>query len=242
MTQEGSRRLLTFRLDTERRQRLRARLAREGRTMSEVVTSGLRQYVQHARHREERGDGGGTPVLPERIAARLRELRSSGRSELLSATLAALHEAGWPLRPLAEDYDVTQAAVEHLLGRYGALAEDVLRLVRADSGLGRPLAEGHPYLRAEVAYAVTHESALHVEDVLMRRTRLFIEAADGGAGAAADVAAIMGRLLGWSRRRRAAEIRRYLDLLETERVVPAAPAAGVPSAGEPVVGTLAAAG
>jgi glycerol-3-phosphate dehydrogenase len=147
---------------------------------------------------------------------------------------------------LAEDYDVTQAAVEHLLGRYGVLAEDVLRLVRADSGLGRPLAEGHPYLRAEVAYAVTHESALHVEDVLMRRTRLFIEAADGGAGAAADVAAIMGRLLGWSRRRRAAEIRRYLDLLETERVVPAvaavagasAPAAGVPSADDPAVGVL----
>ena len=57
MTAEGSRRLLTFRLDTERRQRLRARLAREGRTMSEVVTSGLRQYVQHARHRDERGHG-----------------------------------------------------------------------------------------------------------------------------------------------------------------------------------------
>jgi glycerol-3-phosphate dehydrogenase len=126
---------------------------------------------------------------------------------------------------LAEDYDVTQAAVEHLLGRYGVLAEDVLRLVRADSGLGRPLAEGHPYLRAEVAYAVTHESALHVEDVLMRRTRLFIEAADGGAGAAADVAAIMGRLLGWSRRRRAAEARRYLDLLEGEQPVLALAAA-----------------
>jgi glycerol-3-phosphate dehydrogenase len=147
---------------------------------------------------------------------------------------------------LAEDYDVTQAAVAHLLGRYGALAEDVLSLVRADSGLARPLAEGHPYLRAEVAYAVTHESALHVEDVLMRRTRLFIETADGGAGAAADVAAIMGRLLGWSRRRRAAEIRRYLDLLEPERVVPAvaavagasAPAAGVPSADDQAVGVL----
>ena len=45
MNSEGARRLLTFRLDQERRQRLRARLAREGRTMSEVVTNGLRQYV-----------------------------------------------------------------------------------------------------------------------------------------------------------------------------------------------------
>ncbi|HEV2536956.1 MAG TPA: glycerol-3-phosphate dehydrogenase [Streptosporangiaceae bacterium] len=143
---------------------------------------------------------------------------------------------------LAEDYGVPHEAVEHLLGRYGTLAEEVLELVRTDPALARPLAEGHPYLRAEVSYAVTHENALHVEDVLMRRTRLFIEAADGGAGAAADVAAIMGRLLGWSRRRRAAETRRYLELLEAERVVPAAAAGpAAPAVAEPALGALAAA-
>jgi glycerol-3-phosphate dehydrogenase len=125
---------------------------------------------------------------------------------------AVQHAAG----RLAEDYGVSRATVEHLLGRYGTLAEEVLGLVRADPGLARPMAEGHPYLRAEVAYAVTHENALHVEDVLMRRTRLFIESADSGAGPAADVSAIMGRLLGWSRRRRAAETRRYLDLVASE--------------------------
>ena len=120
---------------------------------------------------------------------------------------------------LAEDYGVSRAAVEHLLGRYGTLAEELLNLTRSDAGLARPLAEGHPYLRAEVAYAVTHENALHVEDVLMRRTRLFIESADAGASAAADVAAIMGRLLGWSRRRRVAETLRYLDLIAAEQTV-----------------------
>ena len=78
---------------------------------------------------------------------------------------------------LAEDYGVGPATVEHLLSRYGTLTVEVLELVRADAGLARPLAEGHPYLRAEVAYAVTCENALHVEDVLMRRTRLFIEPA-----------------------------------------------------------------
>ena len=129
---------------------------------------------------------------------------------------------------LAEDYGVTRAAVEHLLGRYGTLAEEVLHPIRADAGLARPLAEPHPYLRAEVAYAVTHESALHVEDVLMRRTRLFIESADAGVGAAAEVSAIMGRLLGWSRRRRAAETRRYLDLVEAEQTVTAMDSDPVP--------------
>jgi predicted HicB family RNase H-like nuclease len=116
---QGHRLLLTFRLDPEQRQRLKTRLAREGRTMSEVVTHGLRQYVQHARH----GDGprltsspaprsDGKLVLPDRVAARLRELRSTGHSELLSATLAALHEAGWPLRPLAEALGISRQAVQ----------------------------------------------------------------------------------------------------------------------------------
>jgi antitoxin component of RelBE/YafQ-DinJ toxin-antitoxin module len=104
--------LLTFRLDQELRQRLRARLAREGRTMSEVVTHGLRQYVQYARRRGRRGSPEGSPVLPERIAARLRELRSAGHSDLLSATLAALNQAGWPLRPLADALGISRQAVQ----------------------------------------------------------------------------------------------------------------------------------
>jgi antitoxin component of RelBE/YafQ-DinJ toxin-antitoxin module len=122
----GSRRLLlTFRLDQEQRRRLRARLAREGRTMSEVVTHGLRQYVQRARHPDGAGrpaakpsasDPGGL-VLPDRVAAWLRELRSSGRSELLSATLAALSEAGWPLRPLAEALGISKQAVQGRIRR-----------------------------------------------------------------------------------------------------------------------------
>ena len=62
-------------------------------------------------------------VLPERIAARLRELRSSGRSELLSATLAALHEAGWPLRPLAEALGISKQAVQARVRRRGPGAE-----------------------------------------------------------------------------------------------------------------------
>ncbi|HEY1625818.1 MAG TPA: glycerol-3-phosphate dehydrogenase/oxidase [Streptosporangiaceae bacterium] len=120
---------------------------------------------------------------------------------------------------LAEDYAVPETAVTHLLSRYGSVCADVLDLVRSDRDLARPLVSGHPYLRAEVAYAVTHEGALHVEDVLVRRTRLYIESADSGAAAAEDVASIMGKHLGWHRRRRAAEISRYLDLIAAEQAV-----------------------
>jgi glycerol-3-phosphate dehydrogenase len=167
-------------------------------------------------------------VIDAAVADFGREVPGSvtGQVPLLGADgLAAVQPAAGRL---AEDYGVPREAVEHLLDRYGTRAEEVLRLARADAGLARPLAQGHPYLRAEVAYAVTHENALHVEDVLMRRTRLFIESADAGAGAAADVAAIMGRLLGWSRRRRGAETRRYLDLVRAEQPLPALESGLVP--------------
>ena len=117
---------------------------------------------------------------------------------------------------LAEDYGVPRAAVEHLLDRYGTLSEEVLELIRDDPALAQPVAAGHPYLGAEVAYAVTHEGALHVEDVLVRRVRLFIETGAYGAEAVGPVTDIMGGLLGWDRRRRAAETEQYLELLQAD--------------------------
>jgi glycerol-3-phosphate dehydrogenase len=125
---------------------------------------------------------------------------------------------------LAADYDVPPAVTAHLIARYGSLAPEVLDLIRADKTLGRPLVDGHPYVRAEVAYAVTHEGALHVEDVLARRVRLLIESADAGAAAAPEVVTIMAGLLGWHRRRRAAELQRYLGFAAANSAALRAPA------------------
>ena len=113
---------------------------------------------------------------------------------------------------------------EHLIARYGSLATELLDLIRADRMLGQPLLGGFRYLRAEVAYAVSHEGALHVEDVLARRVRLLIESPDAGASAAPEVVAIMAGLLGWNRRRRAIELRRYQDFAAANAAALTAPA------------------
>ena len=125
---------------------------------------------------------------------------------------------------LAADYDVPPEVAGHLIARYGSLATEVLDLIRADKALARPLLPGYPYLRAEVAYAVTCEGALHPEDVLARRVRLLIESADAGLSAAPEVVAIMAGLLGWNRRRRAAELRRYQDYAAANSAALRAPA------------------
>ena len=134
---------------------------------------------------------------------------------------------------LASDYDVPAAVTAHLIARYGSLATEVLDLIHDDKTLARPLVEGHAYLRAEVAYAVTHEGALHAEDVLARRVRLLIESSDAGLSAAPEVTAIMAGLLGWNRRRRTAELRRYRDYATANAAALRAPAP-LPEAQAPV--------
>jgi antitoxin component of RelBE/YafQ-DinJ toxin-antitoxin module len=211
---KGPRRLLTFRLDQEQRQRLRARLAREGRTMSEVVTHGLRQYVQHARHRDGLpgvdGQGAGgrrragagvaaaaaagawaragrvAPVLPERVAARLRELRSSGRSELLSATLAALTEAGWPLRSLAEALGISRQAVQ---ARVRRLTPAALR----DAAV--PCEPPPPFPQRRMASAAGLRPHLTIKIDHTLRASAHRAAADEGSSLTQVVEAILDRYL-----------------------------------------------
>ena len=48
------------------------------------------------------------------------------------------------------------------------------RRIEQDASLAEPIPGAEPYLKAEVVYAVTHEGALHLEDVLTRRTRISI--------------------------------------------------------------------
>ncbi len=86
----------------------------------------------------------------------------------------------------------------------------------ADLGLLRPLVPDRVFLEAEVAWAVRHESALSLDDVLARRTRLAQELPDRGAAIAPRVAAIMGAELGWGETRQAREVEAYLATARRE--------------------------
>jgi glycerol-3-phosphate dehydrogenase len=99
---------------------------------------------------------------------------------------------------LAHRYGVHVARIEHLLGRYGSLATEVLEMVDADPTLGEPLAGAQDHLRAEIVYAASHEGARHLDDLLARRTRISIETFDRGVGAMEEAARLAAPVLGWS--------------------------------------------
>ncbi|MER5475436.1 glycerol-3-phosphate dehydrogenase/oxidase [Streptomyces sp. NPDC002734] len=107
--------------------------------------------------------------------------------------------------------------VEHLLNRYGSLAEEVLELIAQDPSLGTPLGGADDYLRGEVVYAVTHEGALHLDDVMTRRTRISIETFDRGTRSAREAAELMAPVLGWDEEKKEREIEHYEKRVEAER-------------------------
>ena len=107
--------------------------------------------------------------------------------------------------------------IDHLLGRYGGLIDEVLDLIRDRPELGEGLSGAEHYLAAEVVYAVTHEGARHLDDVLTRRTRVSIETFDRGVHAARPAAELMAHALGWDAARTDDEVDHYLRRVEAEK-------------------------
>jgi glycerol-3-phosphate dehydrogenase len=118
---------------------------------------------------------------------------------------------------LATESGLHVARIEHLLHRYGSRIHELLELVAARPELREPLPEADAYLAVEALYAVSHEGALHVDDVLARRTRISIESWDRGVAAARPVARLMAEVLGWSDADVAREVAIYEGRVQAER-------------------------
>ena len=110
-----------------------------------------------------------------------------------------------------------------LRSRHGACADEVVKLAQADPALSAPLAGADRYIAAEAVHAVTHQGALDLDDILSRRTRVSIEAADRGRAAATEIAPLVAPALGWSEGRAAEEVDRFVRLRDAEEAAEAAP-------------------
>ena len=128
------------------------------------------------------------------------------------------YHASWNRRhQIARDSGLHVARVEHLLRRHGSKTRDLLAMIAARPELAEPLEGADDYLAVEVRYAASHEGALHLDDVLTRRTRVSIETWDRGVAAAKPAATLMGEVLGWDEATMTREVDHYLARVEAER-------------------------
>jgi glycerol-3-phosphate dehydrogenase len=159
-------------------------------------------------------------------------------------TRADVHGVTAGLRPLVADAaraDTTRISRRHRVEQplpwlttiaggkyttYRVMAADLVDAVqRALGRRGDSVTREIPLLAGEntVGFACTHEGALHLDDVLERRTRTALTAPDRGLSAAAPVAAEMAAALGWSAERTRTEVDAYRARVAAARAAEAEP-------------------
>ncbi|MGH3097990.1 MAG: glycerol-3-phosphate dehydrogenase/oxidase [Streptosporangiales bacterium] len=148
--------------------------------------------------------------LPGRVP-----VTGSDRTPLVGATGFTVR---WNERlRLSAQHRLHVARIEHLLRRYGTLIDELLALIDERPELGEPIDGADSYLKVEAVYAASHEGALHVEDILTRRTRVSIETWDRGVEAAGCVARLVAPILGWDADEEGREVENYRLRVEAER-------------------------
>ena len=145
------------------------------------------------------------PTVPESVTRDVRIVGADGYEALKNSR-----------RTLSRRSGLDVAVIDHLLDRYGALVQDLFDLVRERPELAEPVPGAEPYIKAEVVYAVQSEGALHLEDVLVRRTRISFETPDRGVAAAEAVVGLIGDELGWDDAARDHELTTYRARVDAE--------------------------
>ncbi|MGV9825170.1 glycerol-3-phosphate dehydrogenase/oxidase [Gordonia sp. NPDC003429] len=104
---------------------------------------------------------------------------------------------------------------DQLLTRYGTRAAEVIERVAAGPDSALPASE---LSTAELRYMIEVEQAVHISDILLRRTDLaFLGAVN--AAVLAELADAMAEILGWDAQRRASEIEDAVAGLRTDHLV-----------------------
>jgi glycerol-3-phosphate dehydrogenase len=118
---------------------------------------------------------------------------------------------------LAQRWGIPHFRAEHLLNRFGSLTPEVLALAADAPELLQPVPGAEEYLMVEMVWGVAHEGALHLDDLLARRTRISIETPHRGVESAEPVARAVAGVLGWDAERIANEVESYRARVEAER-------------------------
>ncbi|MCV7302566.1 glycerol-3-phosphate dehydrogenase/oxidase [Mycobacterium barrassiae] len=111
--------------------------------------------------------------MAEDVIDRAVELRGLTASRCRTRNLPLVGAPSNPVATLRSPAELPSS----LVARYGAEAPNVIAAASCDRPTER-VAEGIDVIRAEFEYAVSHEGALTVDDILDRRTRIGLVAAD----------------------------------------------------------------
>lgn len=108
---------------------------------------------------------------------------------------------------------------DRLLGRYG---EDALELMQSAPPAEHAAITGTRTCLAQVRWALKHESVVHLDDLMLRRTRLGLLLKNGGEQLFGDIRRIALEVRGWSDEQWRLELERYCETIARHYAVPPA--------------------
>lgn len=142
------------------------------------------------------------------LAARLlgKSLRDSATATTVLPSASIGDHAGLAIETAKRArLDVAPATITRLSELYAEGAAEIIRMMAAEPALQETLGTASAATGAEVAYVIRRESAIHLTDVVLRRTALGA-AAHPGADVVANAGAFASRELGWDAVRLAKEV------------------------------------
>lgn len=162
-------------------------------------------------------------LLAEEVLTKLLPVLSAGR-QILPARTHSMMLGGWSDKDdyLARSAAITTSArkqsldpaiIEHLLSNYGADAQLVVDIVERNSAYAERICPDFPAIMAEIAFCVTFESSVSLQDLLFRRLRLGFLHHKQCLNAAPRVGELMKVLLSWDDRRYDAELAAVSSLI-----------------------------
>lgn len=151
-----------------------------------------------------------------------RNVPASSTAEVALIGAERWHHWSTRAADLAHESGLPVEIIERLLWRHGSRITDVLDIMSERDDLAE-LLPGGGYVAAEVVHAARHEGALHLEDVLARRLRIYMETSDRGVESAEATATLLAPELGWDPARTAAEVVAWYRRVEAERAANDAP-------------------
>ncbi len=107
---------------------------------------------------------------------------------------------------------LSKERLQILYDRYGTRTEAVATFINRDAAVDEPLKTLPEYTRREIAFLAQSEKAIHLDDILLRRTMLAMLGRLTKANVE-EIADAMGAALGWSVEQKTAEAERTLRLL-----------------------------
>ena len=151
---------------------------------------------------------------PELKRPRTKQRPLPGAAGLADPSLEGVQKLA---RQITDEYRLDFETADHLTRVYGVRARRLAKIIDDNDELGLRINPDLPYVWAEIAFAVEHDLALTIDDVLARRVPLLLVGRKQGLDVIDRVADILSESLGWSAEERSRQIEDYRVVVNDSR-------------------------